>query len=57
MNKKPRILVFGSMGIDLIVSTKRFPTAGETVLGCDFGTASGGKGANQAVQATRSFNI
>lgn len=51
--KKPRILVVGSLVMDLIVSAPRFPKEGETVLGTDFHTASGGKGANQAVQAAR----
>lgn len=50
-NRAPAILVAGSMVMDLIVTTKRFPNAGETVLGCDFKTAPGGKGANQAAQA------
>ena len=53
MKKQPRILVVGSLVMDLIVSTPRFPNAGETVLGLDYSTASGGKGANQAVQAAR----
>lgn len=39
--------------MDLIVTTERFPNAGETVLGNGFCTAPGGKGANQAVQAAR----
>ena len=50
---KPRILVVGSFVKDLIVSTGKFPESGETVLGCGFQTASGGKGANQAIQAAR----
>lgn len=50
---KPRILVVGSFVMDLIVSTSRFPNRGETVLGCGYQTAPGGKGANQAVQAAR----
>lgn len=53
MNKQPKILVVGSFVMDLIVSTERFPNAGETVLGRSFRTAAGGKGANQAVQAAR----
>lgn len=53
MRKKPRILVVGSFVMDLIVSTSRFPGSGETVLGLDYQTAPGGKGANQAVQAAR----
>lgn len=51
--KKPNILVVGSFVMDLIVSTNVFPNSGETVLGYDFKTAPGGKGANQAVQAAR----
>lgn len=53
MKRKPKILVVGSFVKDLIVSTDRFPDQGETVLGKTFHTASGGKGANQAVQAAR----
>lgn len=51
--KKPRILVVGSLAMDLIVSTERLPGSGESVVGCGFETAPGGKGANQAVQAAR----
>lgn len=50
---RPKILVVGSFVKDLTVSTNRFPEVGETVLGCGFQTASGGKGANQAIQAAR----
>lgn len=50
---KPRILVVGSLVMDLIVTTERFCNAGETVIGSGFSTAPGGKGANQAVQAAR----
>ncbi len=50
---KPRILVVGSFVMDMITTTKVFPASGETVLGMGFSTASGGKGANQAVQAAR----
>lgn len=54
MKKKPKILVVGSFVMDLIVSTSRVPNEGETVIaGISFHTASGGKGANQAVQAAR----
>ena len=49
----PKILVVGSLVMDLIVSTPRFPAKGETVIGSGFQTASGGKGANQAIQAAR----
>lgn len=53
MNTKPKILVVGSFVMDLIVQTSRFPNAGETVIGCGFSTAPGGKGENQAIQAAR----
>lgn len=52
-NNRPKILVVGSFIKDLIVSSSRFPDAGETVIGSGFQTASGGKGANQAIQAAR----
>lgn len=51
--KKGRILVVGSLVMDLITATKCFPQSGATVLGASFSTAPGGKGANQAVQAAR----
>lgn len=39
--------------MDLVVRTQRHPKIGETVLGDDFQTYPGGKGANQAVSAAR----
>ena len=48
-----KIIVVGSLNMDLVAHTPRIPTPGETVLGSDFGTFSGGKGANQAVAAAR----
>jgi len=51
--KTPNILVVGSLVMDLIVTATRFPDAGESVVGKEFRTAPGGKGANQAVQAAR----
>lgn len=53
MTKVPEILVVGSFVMDMITSTKNFPSEGETVRGCGFSMAPGGKGANQAVQAAR----
>lgn len=47
------IVVLGSSNTDMIVRTKRLPRPGETVLGGEFITAAGGKGANQAVAARR----
>lgn len=49
----PRIVVLGSINMDLVVTTPRFPAAGETLLGGAFQTFPGGKGANQAVAASR----
>ena len=39
--------------MDLIAVAERAPDFGETVIGTEFRTAPGGKGANQAVQAAR----
>ena len=47
------ITVLGSLNYDLIVHMARFPLAGETIMGRDFATACGGKGANQAYAAAR----
>lgn len=47
------ILVVGSLNMDMVVRTERHPNPGETVLGSNFQTFPGGKGANQAVAAAR----
>lgn len=47
------IVVVGSLNMDLVVRTPRHPQVGETIIGSDFGTYPGGKGANQAVAAAR----
>jgi ribokinase len=47
------VIVFGSINMDLVVRTPRFPQPGETISGSDFYSAPGGKGANQAVAAGR----
>jgi ribokinase len=49
----PKILVVGSINLDLIVRAERLPRPGETVVGGTFSQAHGGKGANQAVAAAR----
>jgi ribokinase len=43
------IVVVGSMNMDFVVKVARAPVAGETLLGKEFHTIPGGKGANQAV--------
>ena len=43
-----KILVVGSLNMDLVAVAPRIPIAGETILGSQFFTAPGGKGANQA---------
>jgi ribokinase len=48
-----RIVVVGSINMDLVTLAPRFPAAGETLLGERFLTVPGGKGANQAVAAAR----
>jgi ribokinase len=48
-----KILVVGSVNMDLVVRVPHSPKPGETVLGGDFETYPGGKGANQAVAAAR----
>jgi len=47
------IVVIGSLNMDLVVQTPRVPAAGETLLGTGFQLVPGGKGANQAVAASR----
>lgn len=51
MTKK--ITVIGSINMDLVTQTDIVPNMGETVLGQQFFTIPGGKGANQAVAAAK----
>jgi ribokinase len=48
-----KVVVVGSINMDLVVRSPRFALAGETILGHTFDTIPGGKGANQAVAARR----
>jgi ribokinase len=52
-NMSRPIVVVGSLNMDLVVRAERHPQPGETLLGSNFGTFPGGKGANQAVAAAR----
>ena len=49
----PRVVVVGSINVDLVVVGERLPAAGETVAGGRFASYGGGKSANQAVAAAR----
>ncbi|MGH3425691.1 MAG: ribokinase [Nocardioidaceae bacterium] len=48
-----RVVVVGSLNIDLVVGVERHPGPGETVLGGELTRLPGGKGANQALAAAR----
>jgi ribokinase len=48
-----RVMVVGSVNVDLVVSGERLPGRGETVTGGRFAQHHGGKGGNQAVAAAR----
>lgn len=48
-----RVVVVGSINMDLVTLAPRFAGPGETILGERFLTVPGGKGANQAVAAAR----
>lgn len=50
---QPSIVVVGSTMIDMIAYVTRVPAAGETIVGERFAQGFGGKGANQAVMASR----
>ncbi len=47
------VLIAGSANLDFVVRAGHIPAPGETVLGRDFQTFAGGKGANQAVACAR----
>ncbi|MGB5825543.1 MAG: ribokinase [Pseudomonas mandelii] len=48
-----KVVVIGSLNMDLVTRAPRLPRGGETLIGQSFATVSGGKGANQAVAAAR----
>ncbi len=51
--RRPRIIVVGSINMDLVYRTHQLPRPGETISGHSFRQIPGGKGANQAVAAAR----
>jgi ribokinase len=48
-----RVVVVGSINVDLVAYAERLPRPGETVLGAGFERHPGGKGSNQAIAAAR----
>ena len=51
------IFVAGSANLDFVVHAAHIPAPGETVLGRDFKTHPGGKGANQALASLRAGGV
>ena len=51
------IFVAGSANLDFVVRASHIPSMGETVLGHDFKTFPGGKGANQALASARAGGV
>jgi ribokinase len=51
--EKPRVVVVGSVNLDLVWRGDRLPRPGETVTNGSFERIPGGKGANQAVACAR----
>jgi ribokinase len=49
----PKVIVIGSINMDIVASTARHPVPGETVIGASLQFLPGGKGANQAIAAAR----
>ena len=49
----PTVRVIGSLNVDMVSVTPRFPDAGETITSSSYFISAGGKGANQAVACGR----
>lgn len=52
-----RVIIFGSINLDLVTKVTKHPNPGETVSGSNCQTLAGGKGANQALAAASHSNI
>lgn len=48
-----KVIIIGSVNVDIVARAERLPRAGETVAGGDLSVLLGGKGANQAVAAAQ----
>ena len=48
-----KVVVVGSINVDMVFTSDIRPGAGETVLGNTFSLVPGGKGANQAVASSK----
>jgi ribokinase len=48
-----RVVVCGSLNMDIVVQSRRRPAAGETLLGARVSFLAGGKGLNQAIASAR----
>ena len=53
---QPNVVVIGSINMDMVTKSNRFPKKGETITGQSFHQLPGGKGANQAVAAALPYN-
>ena len=51
--QRTKILVIGSLNVDLVIQVPRLPEVGETIMATSFRRYFGGKGAYQAVAAAR----
>lgn len=50
---RPKLVVIGSLNMDIVVETNAYPQVGETITGQRVRFIPGGKGANQAVAGAR----
>lgn len=53
MSLEKKIVIVGSINLDLVINTETIPAVGQTVTGSELQMHPGGKGANQAVAVAR----